>query len=265
MRKYWLEILLILTAALLVGQIASPTAVRWWRRPVAGAIGIDTFEPNSTIADGYAVYLPEDYEKGTRSWPLVVFLHGSGERGHAPTMLSISGPLALVRNGAQLPAIIVAPQCLPNSSWDPKTVIRFVDHVTSRYQVDLERVYLVGFSMGGNGTWATAADYPERFAAIVPICGGADPDWSKSLTAIPIWAFHGANDNIVPLSQSERMIDAIRAAGGQPRLTVISDAAHGICDRVCKQEGLWEWLIQQVRRLPNSQPEVAHAQAVPDS
>ncbi len=247
MHRYRLEVLLILAVALLVGQLVWPAVNCWWSRPGPGAIGIDTYAPIDAMAPKYAVYLPKEYGDDANGWPLIVFLHGSGERGSDPAILRGRGPMATVQNEAKLPAIVVAPQCLPNRSWQPDAVVHFIEHVASTYHVDRERIYLVGYSMGGFGAWATAAAYPDLFAAIVPICGGGAPDKAKALADVPVWAFHGAKDDAVPLARSEEIIEAMRRAGGNPKLTVIPDAGHGICESTCQRNDLWNWLLNQQR------------------
>jgi len=244
MRKFGLELSLILAVVLLVGQLGWPRVARWWHHPSPGTIGVDRFEENiAAIAAEFLVYLPAKYDG--RAWPLVAYLHGSGERGSDPTILRGWGPFAVVLGGTRLPAIIVAPQCPSDSDWQPDAITRFIEHVASTYHVDREGIYLVGYSMGGHGTWRTAAAHPKLFAAIVPICGGGEPDEAKALADMPVWAFHGAKDDAVPVAVSERMIEAIRNAGGQPRLTILPDAGHGICNDVCARADLWEWLFQQ--------------------
>lgn len=247
MRRYRLELLLFLAVLALFGQLAWPSVAHWWHRPGPGRVGMDEFEPSCGLAGGYAVYLPVGYNKHEQSWPLVVFLHGSGENGNDPMMIRGVGPLAVVQNEAALPAIVVAPQCLPSSGWDPESVVRFIEHVALRYRVDAERIYLVGYSMGGYGTWRTASAHPELFAGIVPISGGGDPNEAKRSAGIPIWAFHGAKDEAVPVAESECMVNAIRAAGGNPRFTILHDKGHGICDSTCLRSDLWEWLLTQQR------------------
>lgn len=212
--------------------------MHWWQLPSPGKTGFDRFA-SDTLADRFIIYLPASYHN-TESWPLVVFLHGSGDRGNNPAVLREQGPLTLERH-----AIVAAPQCLPSNRWDPAAVMRFVEHVARTYHVDRRRIYLVGYSMGGSGTWQTAAAYPELFAAIVPISGGGDPSKSTTIAHIPTWAFHGANDEVVPIKSSKRMIEAMRNAGGQPRFTVLPDEEHGICQSVCARIDLWEWLFNQ--------------------
>jgi predicted peptidase len=184
----------------------------------------------------YLIEIPNGRRIAT--WPLIVFLHGSDERGRDTAMLRNRGPFTLGETHLTFPAIVVAPQCLPDA---------FVELVTSSYQVNRNRIYLIGYSMGGYGTWRTAARHPELFAAIVPIGGDGDANDAKLLASIPLWAFHGANDNVVPVDASERMINAVQAAGGKPMLTVLPDAGHDICKEVCSRSDLWEWLFRQRR------------------
>jgi len=101
--------------------------------------------------------------------------------------------------------------------------------------------------MGGYGTWRTAAAQPKLFTAIIPICGGGEPGDAKIIADIPVWAFHGAKDGVIPVAESERMVNAIRDAGGQPRLTIIENAGHGICNSVCMRSDVWKWLLRQKR------------------
>lgn len=249
-RKLRLEILLVLSVLSLAAQIAWPSMVRWWQRPSPGTVGVEQLESRiAGIGEDFLVYLPPDDVCGPL--PLVVYLHGSGERGVDPMALRDSGPFAALRNGKTMPATIVAPQCLPNAAWEPKSIAAFVEDVASRHNIDRDRMYLVGYSMGGYGVWHTAAAHPERFAAIVPICGGVYPQRAKSLAKTPVWTFHGAKDDVVPLAESERMIDAIRAAGGNPKLTVLPDAGHGICKDVCHRDDLWTWLFTHQRPAHN--------------
>jgi prepilin-type N-terminal cleavage/methylation domain-containing protein/prepilin-type processing-associated H-X9-DG protein len=172
------------------------------------------------LADEFVVQLPADYRNG-QLWPLVVFLHGSGERGRDPSILRDQRPFR-----QKLPAIVVSPQCLPSYSWEPDVIAAFIKYIALRYHVDPQRIYLVGYSMGGYGTWAAAAIHPELFAAIVPIAGGGETSHARALAALPIWAFHGANDKVVLIAESERMIAALRVAGGQAKLRILPNEGH---------------------------------------
>ena len=228
----------MLSAALLIGQLTWPSVVYWWHLPTPGRVGFDQFESATMVRD-HLVYLPENYG-GSKAWPLVVFLHGAGERGVDPSRLRKQGPLRL-----KLPTVVVVPQCLPSYSWEPDTVAGLIESVASRYRVDRKRIYLVGFSMGGFGVMRTAAAHPDMIAAVVAISGGGNPADAKKLRDLPLWAFHGAADKTVPLKQSEEMIDAIHKAGGGAKLTVLPNAGHGICNSVCDRADLWQWLFKQ--------------------
>jgi predicted peptidase len=236
-----LELSLALSTLLLIGELCWPTLSHWWRLPSPGQIGFDSFEAE-TMAHEFVIQLPPAYSNGDR-WPLIVFLHGSGERRNDVT----------IRHGQdvlrqRLPAIVAAPTCLPSCGWAPDAVAKLIQCIALGYHVDRNRIYLVGYSMGGYGAWETAAAHPELFAAIVPISGGGDPDKAKQQTRLAIWAFHGENDKAVAVEESQRMIQAVRRAGGEPRLTILPKEGHGICGAVCDRTDLWEWLFQQRRR-----------------
>ena len=236
-----LELLLALAIMALGAQLAWPAARDWWCRPAPGAIGIGRFDADSALAAEYLLYLPEH---GEAPWPLVVFLHGSGQRGTNPNVLREWGPFLYLKH-TSLPAIVASPQCLPTHQWEPAAVMQFVDLLSEQYQVERKRIYVVGCSMGGYGAWRVAAAYPTRFAAIAPICGGGQPEDAEVLADLPIWAFHGDKDEVVPVTESERMVEAVRAAGGTPKLTVLPGAGHGICHAVCTRADLWRWLLRQ--------------------
>lgn len=231
-----LELLLLISIVALVVQFSWPAAVRWWRHPSPGSIGTGEFDSQGPIAKKYLLYLPD---QGAGPWPLIVFLHGSSERGNNPNVLRDLGPLRYLKR-ASLTAVVAAPQCLRQAHWEPAAVVGFVEHLASRYHVDPKRIYLVGYSMGGYGVWQTAAAYSTKFAAIAPIAGGSDPDEANALVKLPIWAFHGERDEIVPIAQSEQIVNAVRAAGGSPRLTIMPKAGHGICHDVCNRTDLWQ-------------------------
>ncbi len=195
----------------------------------------------------YLLYLPEGYGQTSQDWPLMLFLHGAGERGSDLDKVKVHGPPKLVAQGRSLPFIIASPQCPSGRSWsDPaqmQTLIALLDDLVEKYQVDESRVYLTGLSMGGYGTWALGASCPERFAALVPICGGGQPRMARRLRDMPIWVFHGAKDTTVPLSQSEEMVEALKAAGGNVEFTVYPEAQHDSWTQTYDNPKLYEWLL----------------------
>lgn len=208
------------------------------------------------IALDYLLHLPPGYSANGDPWPLVLFLHGAGERGSDVERVKLHGPPKLIAAGQQIPAIVVSPQC-PADSWWPnheEDLFLLLDDLVARLNVDESRIYLTGLSMGGYGTWALAAAEPERFAAAIPICGGGQRIGARRLRDLPIWAFHGDIDPIVPVRESVDMVEAIRAAGGRSvRLTVYPGVGHDAWTATYDDPAVWEWLFAQ-RRGPEPEP-----------
>jgi predicted peptidase len=203
----------------------------------------------TTLTCKYLFYLPEGYSHSGPAWPMMLFLHGAGERGDDLEKVKMHGPPKLVEGRKDFPFIVISPQC-PSDSWWPKEIEilkNLVDEICNTYSVDEERIYLTGLSMGGYGTWSLASEYPERFAAIAPICGGGEPFFGYKLRNVPVWAFHGAKDNLVPLEKSEQMVEAIKNAGGQAKLTVYPDAGHDSWTATYENEKLYEWFLKHKR------------------
>ncbi|MGC8744398.1 MAG: prolyl oligopeptidase family serine peptidase [Verrucomicrobiia bacterium] len=208
------------------------------------------------ISLGYLLYLPEDYGSGDKQYPLMVFLHGAGERGNNLDLVEVHGPPKLVKQNKKFPFIIVSPQCPENERWNEDAVMALIDSVIKNYRVDSKRVYLTGLSMGGFGSWTLAAKYPERFAAVAPICGGGNtidillntPQKREAIKTLGIWAFHGAKDPIVPLAESERMVNAFKRAGCQEvKLTVYPDAQHDSWTETYNNNELYDWFLKHSR------------------
>lgn len=196
----------------------------------------------------YWLYLPEGYTNGEKRWPLMFYLHGAGERGDDLQLLKKNGPLKLVDQGKDFPFIIAAPQCRKDQWWQTDELNAFLDEMIARYNVDEDRVYLTGLSMGGFGTWALACRCPERFAAIAPVCGGGVPFLARlKLKHTPVWAFHGAKDQVVPLAESQRLVEAIQQAGGDATLTIYPKAKHNAWTETYNNPKLYEWLLSHRR------------------
>ena len=273
------QILLLLLA--LGGSVAS----------AAGAQSVEAFKRTITKTVGYEylLSLPTGYPTAPEvQWPLIVFLHGSGERGTDPWSVAKHGPPRLIRGDVPLPPppagaetpvapvetaaahaqseaaagllrknfIVVSPQCPDEQWWDDDTVLALLDEMAARYRVDPRRVYLTGLSMGGFGTWSLGLKYPERFAAIVPICGGGKPAEAQrsaeekrpDLLGLGVWAFHGAQDPAVPVAESARMIAALKDVGATDvKLTVYPEAGHDSWTESYANPELYAWLLQHVR------------------
>ncbi len=207
-------------------------------------------EITKTVSLKYLLYLPKGYsEKKDQKWPLMLFLHGAGERGNDINLVKKHGPPKLIDQGKEFPFIVVSPQC-PLNSWWPEQVdalTALLDEVQAKYAVDPDRVYLTGLSMGGFGTWTLASRYPERFAALAPICGGGDRYLASRLKNVPVWAFHGAKDPVVPVQASKDMVEALKKAGGNVQLTLYPEAQHDSWTETYNNPKLYEWFLSHRR------------------
>jgi predicted peptidase len=196
----------------------------------------------------YLLYHPKGYgEDKTKKWPLVVFLHGSGERGSDLEKVKIHGPPKLIAKGQDFPFIVVSPQCPDDYRWSPPLLSGMLDEVIAKNKVDPDRIYLTGLSMGAFGTWDWAMAEPHRFAALVPICGEGEPRAAKLMKHIPVWIFHGAKDQGVPVAGSQVMFDALKKEGGNPKLTVYPDLEHDSWTVTYDNPELYKWLLEQKR------------------
>ncbi|MGC8666527.1 MAG: prolyl oligopeptidase family serine peptidase [Chthonomonadales bacterium] len=203
----------------------------------------------TTYTGQYLLYLPLEYDKDrSRRWPLMIFLHGAGERGTDLEKVKTHGPPKLVAQGKEFPFILVSPQCPEGQWWDTGMLNALLDTLLAKYRVDPDRVYLTGLSMGGFATWAWAEAHPERFAAIAPICGGGDPFLAWRLKSVPVWAFHGAKDPVVPVKMTTDMVDALKSVGGDVRLTIYPEAGHDAWTDTYNNQELYDWFLQHQRR-----------------
>jgi predicted peptidase len=205
-----------------------------------------------TVEVRYLLYLPPDYnEDAERQWPMILFLHGIGERGNDLDKVKSHGPPKHIAQGENYPFVIASPQCPVDSWWDVDVLLALLDAVTESTRVDPDRIYVTGLSMGGFATWHLAAAQPERFAAIAPICGSGKVADAPRLKKLPIWAFHGENDMAVPSEKSKEMVDAVNKAGGHAKITLYPDVGHDSWTRTYENPELYEWLLSHQRR---SQP-----------
>lgn len=247
-----LEVSLFLAISGVIAQLLPDLVRIWAERPQAGqqtpARTVVTDKDGIHSEIQYLIYLPCEYFSG-RSWPLLLFLHGSGQCGNDVQQVAKHGPPALIAHGRQMPMIVVSPQCRANLNWNPEELLMLLDHLQQRFSIDSHRVYACGYSLGGYGTWELISAAPERFAAAIPVCAGGNVNEAHCLVNLPIWAFHGAGDENVPVEDSKQMVDAIQKCGGNARLTVYKDQGHDICDLTFSQDELYDWLLQQ--RLKN--------------
>ncbi|MCP4190080.1 MAG: prolyl oligopeptidase family serine peptidase [Planctomycetaceae bacterium] len=192
----------------------------------------------------YLLYRPDGYQPD-QNWPLMIFLHGAGERGNHLEIVKSHGPPKLIEQGKTFPFLVVSPQCESGKWWRPDAVCHLLDGVLQTNAIDPKRVYLTGLSMGGYGTWSTVARSADRFAAAAPICGGGDPARVNQHRHVPTWAFHGAKDPTVPLANTERMVAALKAVDGLIECTVYPELAHDAWTETYENRELYEWMLKQ--------------------
>jgi len=216
----------------------------------------------SGVAYRYVVSIPPDWS-ADREWPIILFLHGSQERGDDGLVQSSVGlARAVRRHPERFPAIVVMPQCKPGTDWKSTAMeaqaVAALDASMKEFHGDPRRTYLTGFSMGGYGTWAIAAEYPNRFAAIAVVCGGIE--WptpvrisdegpyaaiARKIAGIPVWVFHGNADRNVFVTESREMVKLLRELHADVRYTEYDGVAHESWDRAYDEPELPLWLFSK--------------------
>lgn len=237
----------------------------------AGEFEKRTFKGASGKVLHYRLLKPDDYDpKGTAAYPLVIFLHGSGERGNDNEKQLDEGVMELAKPEVRQkhPCFILAPQCPEKSSWGfidkPKGHLRLnahkepreatgltlelIDVLSKEFRIDQKRLYLTGLSMGGFGTWDILARQPDRFAAAIPICGGGIPESAASFAKMPIWVFHGGADPDVEVELSRQMVEALQKAGGKPGYTEYPGVGHECWDYAYRNPDVQDWLFAQKKK-----------------
>lgn len=218
----------------------------------------------------YQVFIPAEWSKN-KKWPVILYLHGAGERGEDGLIQTEVGiGTAIRRHAERFPSIVVFPQCRKNSWWTHPEMqaqaLKALDQTMKEFNGDVQRVYLTGISMGGYGTWSIAAKYPGKFAALAPVCGGirlpervrniagnppedqsVDPylATAQKIAKIPIWVFHGSADTTVPTSESQKMVAALKAAGANVKYSEYEGVGHNSWDRAYAEPDLMPWLLSQ--------------------
>ncbi len=195
----------------------------------------------------YLTYFPEGFDS-SKEYPLILFLHGSGERGSDLSLVRKHGLPKEIDNGRKVPAIVIAPQCPENKRWRTYELAALMDYVESLYKIDKSRVYVTGLSMGGSGTWRFAAEFPDRVAAIITMCAYAEPHTAYQIADIPVWVFHGTADDITPFDVSERMVKKLQEIGGNVKFTIYEGADHNIWERTYANDEIYTWLFAQRKK-----------------
>ena len=240
----------LLYSVLLIGMAGSITATGVENTQTAQKKCTFEAQITKTVRLDYLLFLPEDYGADQQQkWPLILFLHGAGERGDDLERVKVHGIPKIAEQQQDFPFIAVSPQC-PKSSWwtvELEALNALLDEIVAKYAVDTKRIYLTGLSMGGFGAWHLATAYPERFAAIAPVCGGGDPEKACILKDIPAWVFHGAKDKTVSPEESKKMVKALEDCGGDIRLTIYPEAGHDSWTETYDNPELYEWFLKHAR------------------
>lgn len=202
---------------------------------------------STSVSGQYLIHLPDGYHEGEERWPLLLFLHGSGERGTDIQRVAIHGPLKRIREGADLPFVIVAPQVPDGQRWTAERLDAVMADVREKYKIDENRMYLTGLSMGGYGAWDYAMSRPGLFAAVAPICGGGQAHFACVLRDTPVWAFHGAKDTVVPVERTREIVRVLERCEANVRYTEYPDAGHDSWTDTYENPDLYDWFLQQSR------------------
>lgn len=209
------------------------------------------FERAIKLTLNYIVYIPENYTTNSK-WPLLLSLHGSGERGNNIDDVKKWGIHKILREDNNFPFIVVSPQCPSGEIWEMQfnMLKELLDEIEDNYSIDKEREYLTGYSLGAYGTWNFAILNPERFAAIVPVSGGAiSPKKAMSLKQLPIWVAHGDNDTVVEFEESKRIVDCLEKYNPNIIFKVYKGAGHEVCTLAYEEPELYQWLLRQKRKI----------------
>lgn len=197
----------------------------------------------------YLLYLPAEYSADEKKqWPLILFLHGSGERGNDLELVKKHGPPKMLEAKPEIPAIVVSPQCPQETRWNAHELAKLVDSLANTYRVDRERLYVTGLSMGGSGTWSLLAEYPTLFAAAVPICGRGDLEKLDKIAQTPTWIFVGGKDREEVVKINEEIAAALKKAGASTQFKLYPDLPHDCWTVTYEDAKVWEWLLAQRRK-----------------
>ncbi len=211
-----------------------------------------TYKNADGSASPYVVYVPQDYD-GKKEFPVILFLHGSGEtKGGSKMPAEVGIGPAIKKRAKTFPFIAVIPQSEKRTwradSTDGKRAMAILDDVMKEYKTDANRVYLTGLSMGGFGTWSLAAAHPDRWAAIAPVCGGGNTADAAKIKNLPCWCFHGDADTAVKVDLSRQMIEALQKAGAKPKYTEYPKVGHNSWDAAYGTDELYTWLLEQKKK-----------------
>ncbi|MBM3964029.1 MAG: phospholipase [Planctomycetes bacterium] len=273
-RRFFLQGTIAVVATLSSATFTQNTSLAQDPEPAATAPNPDpykAFEPREFVGTNgkplkYRLIKPVGYKPG-KKYPLVLFLHGAGERGNdnAAQLKHAAKDLCSPELRSKYPAYVLAPQCPNNKKWSEvdwskdaselpespsdsmQTIKELLDDMVENAGIDRNRIYITGLSMGGYGTWDAIARYPNFFAAAAPICGGGDPKTVNKFRSLPIWCFHGAKDPVVRVGRSREMVEALKAVGSPIQYTEYPDLQHDSWTKTYANSEFYDWLFAQRR------------------
>jgi len=194
----------------------------------------------------YWLFVPAGYAADeAKKWPLLLFLHGGGERGDDLELIKKHGPPKFLEGKSDFPCVTIAPQCPTGERWKAAELARLVESVAGTLRIDRQRIYVTGLSLGGAGTWALLAEHPGLFAAAVPICGRGDVSKVEKIAQTPVWATVGGKDSPATVQANEEMAAALKKAGGKVEFTLYPDLPHDCWTATYDEPKVWEWLFRQ--------------------
>jgi len=199
----------------------------------------------------YYLYFPKDYKsEKNKKFPLLLFLHGGGESGDSLSILKSNGPPKLIAEGKQFPFLILAPQNpYKKKWWNTRAVAQLLDTIVENNRVDKNTVYLTGLSRGGSAAWEMAVQYPDKFAAMAVVCGMTPLPYANWLKKdLPIWVFHGDQDESIPISESVNMVDKLKAMGYDVKFTIYEGVGHNSWENAYTNDELYSWFVKQRKR-----------------
>jgi predicted peptidase len=229
------------------------------KQPVKHGFTDRTYDDAAGKSHKYVLFVPYDYT-GDKPAPIILFLHGAGEREGGqkmPVEVGI-GPAIRKYGVRKFPFFVLIPQCgAAPHNWsangpDARQALAMLDNVEKTFKIDPARQYLTGLSMGGFGTWSLAAKYPDRWAAIAPVCGGGNVAAAERIKDLPCWCFHGGADPVVKPELSRDMIHALKQAGGKPKLTEYPGVGHNSWDRAYGTRELYDWFLKHRSKTANA-------------
>tara|TARA_B100001250_G_scaffold198750_1_gene170492 strand:- start:163 stop:879 length:717 start_codon:yes stop_codon:yes gene_type:complete len=200
------------------------------------------------VSLNYNLYFPKDYQYSANNYPLVLFLHGAGDRGDNLNMVEAHGIPKIIMEGENFPFVTLAPQCPKFQYWpepvNVATLIQLVEAITEKYRIDKNRVYATGLSMGGYGTLSIAKERPDLFAGIISVCGGLDTTNIEKLKDMPIWLFHGSEDKVVPPENSKIIYEALKNINSNIYMTIYPNVNHNSWDITYSNQEIYKWLMK---------------------